>query len=165
MNNNELKLRTAFVCMVSDGKIHEDELTEIRNIFSKRGDMSSEDIDEKLSNLLSEFNESFDVFLFDYFQALRETTLTKGEQIDILKTAYSIFSADKDLSYSEVKLFKAIKGCFQIENSLIEESIEGIDEMFLLEDIKQDARTLIEGFMISGDYASLKNINLIQSAE
>lgn len=133
---SELLLLTAFACMACDGDIAPEEVDLIRALdkdYHLFGDIV---IDEKLQTMLAEINELGKSFLKNYLKAVNQSQLDEDEAIMLLDVAVKTIKADNIIQYSEIKFFKVIKANLNISDETILEKVEGIDEMWVAQDIK-----------------------------
>lgn len=135
-NFNELLLRTAFACMACDGDIAQEEIDLIKSLDKDEHLFGDINIDDRLESLLSEINEQGAEFLKSYLNILNELQPNEADSISVLNVAAKTIKADNIVKYSEIKFFKVIKANLNANDDLILEMIEGIDEMWVAQDIK-----------------------------
>lgn len=133
---NELLLRTAFACMACDGDVAKEEVDLIKSLDRKEHLFGNIDIDNELNALLSEINELGAKFLKSYLNLVNESQLNEEDSIKLLDVAVKTIKADKIIKYSEIKFFKVIKANLNISDETILDKIEGIDDMWVAQDIK-----------------------------
>lgn len=133
---NELLLRTAFACMACDGDIAQEEVDLIKSLHDNERLFGDIEIDNALNSLLTEINELGAGFLKSYLNLVKETQLNEDNSIKLLDVAVKTIKADNIIKYSEIKFFKVIKANLDIADDTILENIEGIDEMWVAQDIK-----------------------------
>lgn len=134
---NKLLLRTAFACMTCDGDIAKEEVDLIKSLDNHCHLFGDIQINEELEKLLGEINEQGPRFLKNYLQMVRESNVDETKSIILLDVAAKTIRADKIIKYSELKFFKVIKANLNIPDSLILEKVEGIDEVWVAQDIKE----------------------------
>lgn len=133
---NELLLRTAFACMACDGDIAEEEVDLIKSLNDNDHMFGDIDIDHELNALLIEINEFGAGFLKSFLDLVNESQLNEEDSIKLLDVAVKTIKADNIIKYSEIKFFKVIKANLNISDEKILEKVEGVDEMWVAQDIK-----------------------------
>ena len=133
---NELLLRTAFACMACDGDIAQEEVDLIKSLDSEEHLFGEIEIDKELNAMLTEINELGKGFLKSYLNLVNEAQLNEEDAIKLLDVAVKTIKADNIIKYSEIKFFKVIKANLNISDETILEKVEGIDEMWVAQDIK-----------------------------
>ncbi len=128
MERSKLLLRTAFVCMASDGSINEQEINLVKSYLTADGLFDANEIDQELEKLISEFNQDSRRFILDYFNMLRSEHLTTDDQVSIAEFAIGIIRADEVIDYREVQFFKHIRSCLAISDCEIINRVEDIEE-------------------------------------
>lgn len=136
INLNELLLRTAFACMSCDGDIAKEEVDLIKSLDNDEHLFGDIDLDNALNTMLAEINELGSSFLKEYLTIVRESSLNEADSIKLLDVAVKTIKADNIVKYSEIKFFKVIKANLNISDETILEKVEGIDEMWVAQDIK-----------------------------
>lgn len=133
---NELLLRTAFACMACDGDIAPEEVDLIKELDQKDHLFGDIKIENRLEELTAEINELGKGFLKDYLNAIKEADLNEDGSLRVLDVAVKTIKADKVVKYSEIKFFKVIKANLNLDDDIILERVDGIDEMWVAQDIK-----------------------------
>lgn len=133
---NELLLRTAFACMACDGDIAHEEVDLIKSLDNENHLFGDIDIDKELNVLLAEINDLGARFLKSYLNLVKESQLSEEDSIRLLDVAVKTIKADNIIKYSEIKFFKVIKANLNISDENILEKVEGVDEMWVAQDIK-----------------------------
>lgn len=151
-NFNDIMLRTAFSCMSCDGDIATEEVSLISEMAEKEKLFGDVEIKDKLQELLSEINAKGSRFLKEYLSSLQETKLSVEQKLSIMNVAYKTILADKKIEYSEVKFFKVIRSVFEdVPNELIMETVAGIEDYFLEEDINSEFGRIYEAYFKTED--------------
>lgn len=135
-NINELLLHTAFACMACDGDIAQEEINLIKELDEKEHLFGEIEINDKLKLLTDQINEQGLSFLKRYINLINETELNEEESIKVLDVAAKTIKADKQILYSEIKFFKVIKANLNVSDETILDKVEGIDDMWVAQDIK-----------------------------
>ena len=133
---NELLLRTAFACMACDGDIAQEEVDLIKSLDGEKHLFGEIEIDKELNALLAQINELGAGFLKSYLNLVNEAQLNEEDSIKLLDVAVKTIKADNIIKYSEIKFFKVIKANLNLSDEKILEKVEGIDEMWIAQDIK-----------------------------
>lgn len=133
---NELLLRTAFACMACDGDIAQEEVDLIKSLDDENHLFGDINIDKELNDLLAEINDLGARFLKSYLNLVKESQLNEENSIRLLDVAVKTIKADNIIKYSEIKFFKVIKANLNISDENILEKVEGVDEMWVAQDIK-----------------------------
>ena len=144
-NLSELLLRTACACTACDGEIAREEVALIKALDKDEHLFGDIDIERELSLLLDQINELGEGFLKNYLSSIKESKLREEDAIRLLDVAVKTIKADNIIQYSEIKFFKVIKANLNISDEVILERIEGIDEMWVAQDIK-DYETLFDSY-------------------
>lgn len=133
---NELLLKTAFACMACDGDIAPEEVDLIKN-FDKDGHIFGDiNVDKELKSMVEELNKLGKIFLKNFLNTINESQLNEEDSIKVLDVAAKMIKADNIIQYSEIKFFKVIKANLNVSDDIILEKVEGIDDMWVAQDIK-----------------------------
>lgn len=134
MNNQDLLLKTIFICMACDGDIAPEEIHVLRELIANTDLFKELDIEVILKKYVDSINQDGVSFLNKYLSDLAEDTLSEEEQMCLVDLAFKTIEVDKHIEYSEVKFFKKIR----VRLSLTDEEILAKypdKEDFLLPDI------------------------------
>lgn len=123
--------------MASDGEIDKRELEMIKKMCADSPLFQNFDFTTEINTLLEKLNNDGKGFISYYFNLLNESKLSDQEELEILKFAIKTIHADDKVEYSEIKFFKAIKNCLEVNDGVIIENFPEI-EMFLGDDIEDD---------------------------
>ena len=134
-NINELLLRTAFACMACDGDIAQEEVNLIKNLDKEEQLFGDIKIENELVSLLKEINEQGKIFLKRYLNMVKDCQLNEEDSLRVLNVAVKTIKADNIIKYSEIKFFKVIKANLNVSDETILEKIDGIDDMWVAQDI------------------------------
>lgn len=117
------------------------------------------DINKELDKLVQEININGKIFLKQYLLSLSELTLTEDEELKIADVAVQTIRSDNKIEYSEIKFFKVIRSNLKnVSDNKLLETIEGIDENYLAQDIKTDYLHLYEDYF---DNIELPKFNIL----
>lgn len=105
MEINELYLKTAFCCMACDGDIAPEEVEKIKELPQ----FKEMDIQQLLSNYLSQLKVEGNVFLKKYLDEVKMASLTEDEECELANIAIQTIEVDKSVEYNEVAFFKKIR--------------------------------------------------------
>lgn len=83
-----------------------------------------------------EINEQGKGFLKSYLNQVQEAHLSEENSLCLLDVAVKTIKADKIIKYSEIKFFKIIKANLNLTDETILEKVEGIDDLWVAQDIK-----------------------------
>lgn len=159
MELNELLLKTAFACMSCDGEIAAEEVDVLKQMAQDKHLFGDIDINKELDRLVQEININGKAFLKQYLLSLSELTLTEDEELKIADVAVQTIRSDNKIEYSEIKFFKVIRSNLKnISDNKLLETIEGIDENYLAQDIKTDYLHLYEDYF---DNIELPKFNIL----
>ena len=159
MELNELLLRTAFACMSCDGEIAAEEVDVLKQMAQDKHLFGDIDINKELDRLVQEININGKNFLKQYLLSLSELTLTEDEELKIADVAVQTIRSDNKIEYSEIKFFKVIRSNLKnVSDNKLLETIEGIDENYLAQDIKTDYLHLYEDYF---DNIELPKFNIL----
>lgn len=134
---DKLLLKTAFCCMASDGDIDKKEVQVIQKLCIESPLFQDFDFNTEINALLDKLNHDGKGFLNYYFNILNEAKLSDSEELEILKFAINTIHADEKVEYSEIKFFKAITKCLEVNDEIIIGNFPEM-EMFLGDDIEED---------------------------
>ncbi len=162
-NINELLLRTAFACMACDGDIAQEEVDLIKKLDKEEHLFGDIKIDVELETLLKEINEQGKSFLKIYLDMVKEYQLNEEDSLCILDVAVKTIKADNIIKYSEIKFFKVIKANLSVSDQTILEKVEGIDDMWVAQDIK-DYGLLYESYFDNIELPKF-DINILASKD
>ena len=159
MELNELLLKTAFACMSCDGEIAAEEVDILKQMAQNKHLFGDIDINKELDRLVLEININGKAFLKQYLLSLSELTLTEDEELKIADVAVQTIRSDNKIEYSEIKFFKVIRSNLKnVSDNKLLETIEGIDENYLAQDIKTDYLHLYEDYF---DNIELPKFNIL----
>ncbi|MBQ2949853.1 MAG: TerB family tellurite resistance protein [Prevotella sp.] len=159
MELNELLLKTAFACMSCDGEIAAEEVDVLKQMAQDKHLFGDIDINKELDKLVQEININGKNFLKQYLLSLSELTLTEDEELKIADVAVQTIRSDNKIEYSEIKFFKVIRSNLKnVSDNKLLETIEGIDENYLAQDIKTDYLHLYEDYF---DNIELPKFNIL----
>jgi len=105
MEINELYLKTAFCCMACDGDIAPEEVEKIKELPQ----FKEMDVQQLLSNYLSQLKVEGNVFLKKYLDEVKMASLTEDEECELANIAIQTIEVDKSVEYNEVAFFKKIR--------------------------------------------------------
>ena len=131
-------LRTAFVCMTSDGDIDDREVEIIREMSVNHPEFKLMEIEKEINQLLQDINQNWKSFISIFFDDLAIQSFSEAENIAILEMAIKTIYADEQVEYSEIKLFKNIRHRLKISDEKIIEIFPQV-EQFLEDDIVSDS--------------------------
>lgn len=147
MNFDNLLLRTAFSCMACDGEIATEEVALIKKMATEKALFGDVNIDEELNLLLADINSKGKGFLKQYLICVSEQNLTAEQECAILQVAVDTIQSDDKIEYSEVKFFKVLRSNLKnVTDEYILNNVQGIDETYLAEDIKQSYLELFDAY-------------------
>lgn len=137
METKELYLKTVFCCMACDGDIAKEEI-ELLNTYANR-EVKFEGLDIKsiIDSYVKGIKNEGELFLHQYLKELCDASLSKEEEMEVVKLAIETIEADKKIEYSEVSFFKQIRSCIKLTDQEILEKFPGRED-FLLPDIKTE---------------------------
>mgnify|MGYP002622501499 CR=1 FL=1 len=157
MELNEFLLKTAFACMSCDGEIAKEELDLIRSMSKVNNLFGNIDIDKCLGVLVEEINQKGKGFLKQYLHSLTQLSLSEDDEIKIANVAVQMILEDKKIEYSEIKFFKVIRANLtHVTDDVLLDRIEGVDDMFLAQDIKSSYEYIYDDYFCSVELTNLK---------
>lgn len=162
-NINELLLHTAFACMACDGDIAQEEVDLIKKLDKDEHLFGDIKIDVELETLLKKINEQGKSFLKIYLDLVKDYQLNEEDSLRILDVAVKTIKADNIIKYSEIKFFKVIKANLSVSDQTILENVEGIDDMWVAQDIK-DYGLLYESYFDNIELPKF-DINILASKD
>lgn len=140
MKTQELFLKTAFCCMACDGDIANEEVELLSNMIKDTDLFNDVDVSGLTKNYITQINQQGPCFLSNYLEELKNSSLNKGEQLNIVKIAIKTIEADNKIQYQEISFFKKIRKLLPISNEDIKGLFQdnGQIELYLLPDIDDD---------------------------
>lgn len=134
----KLLLQTSFACMACDGEIAHEEVATIKSFAEEKKVFGNLDIETELQMLIKEINKKGKVFLKQYLLMVADSSLSIEQECAVLQIALDTIKSDNDVRYSEVKFFKVLRSNLKnITDKEILKRVDGIDESYLAQDIKQ----------------------------
>lgn len=134
MEKEQLYLMTAFCCMACDGEIATEEVALLREMAEKEQIFGQLDVQDLLNKYIQEINAKGQLFLNNYIESVKESSLTKDETLELIRIAINTIEADDQIEYSEIRFFKRIRKNLTITD---EEILEVMPEKedYLLPDV------------------------------
>ena len=120
MHNFDLLIKTALVCMFSDGIADHAEMEKISQYIDSGGGDSIDARRKKMIDYADNYKSDKDSFIKTYFHELMAEELSTTEQCLIIRCALDIIQADDSVDYSEIVLFKLIRAHLNILDSDLE---------------------------------------------
>jgi uncharacterized tellurite resistance protein B-like protein len=155
----KILLQTAFCCLASDGNIDHREINLLKIVFSEKEQYRSLNFEEKINSFIRVYNEKGKSFFTYYFDLLKESNLTKNEELAIIDIAIKTIKADDLIEYSEIKFFKVIRHNLKVSDEEILKIHPDV-EQFLEEDIITE--TYLDKITTNFfDTAALKKLDLL----
>lgn len=134
----KLLLQTSFACMACDGEIAHEEVATIKSFAEEKKVFGNLDIETELQMLIKEINKKGKIFLKQYLLMVADSSLSIEQESAVLQIALDTIKSDNDVRYSEVKFFKVLRSNLKnITDKEILKRVDGIDESYLAQDIKQ----------------------------
>lgn len=134
---DKILLQTAFCCMTSDGNIDNREVALIKSMCEKSELFENFNFQEEINYLVTKLNTNGKTFIQNYFDLLKETSLSEQEELTLIDFSIQTINADEKVEYPEIKFFKNIRHRLKISDEKILESFPDI-ESWLEEDIITD---------------------------
>lgn len=133
---NDILLLTAFSCMSCDGDIAPEEVALLKQMDAEQHLFGDIVFDDVVKGLVERINKEGKSFLSSYIVRIGEADFSEEEELKILDVAVKTIKADNIIQYSELKFFKVIKENLKITDESILEKVEGVDEKWVAQDIK-----------------------------
>jgi uncharacterized tellurite resistance protein B-like protein len=128
---NQLLLKTAFCCMVSDGDIDEREVAVVKSICKSFSSFENIDLKEEINVYVSKINSDSRQFITNYFITLEQSKLSEQEELILIDVAIKVIKADEIIEYSEIKFFKNIRHRLKVgDEKIIEHFSPTIEEIY-----------------------------------
>ena len=136
-NISKLLLHTAFCCMASDGDIDKREISLIKSMCEKSSLFENVNIQTELNQLVKKINVEGKKFITDFFELLKNTSLSEEEELTLLDFAIQTIWADERVEYSEIKFYKNIRYRLNVSDEKILDRFSNVPniELFLGQDI------------------------------
>ena len=152
----KLLLQTSFACMACDGEIAHEEVVTIRSFAEEKKTFGNIDIETELQMLVEEINKKGKTFLKQYLLMVADSSLSVEQECAVLQIALDTIKSDNDIKYSEVKFFKVLRSNLKnITDKEILERVDGIDESYLAQDIKQSYMEMYESYFDNIEIAQI----------
>ena len=143
----KLLLQTSFACMACDGEIAHEEVATIRTYAEEKKTFGNINIETELQMLVEEINKKGKTFLKQYLLMVADSCLSVEQECAVLQIALDTIKSDNDIRYSEVKFFKVLRSNLKnITDKEILECVDGIDESYLAQDIKQSYMEMFKSY-------------------
>lgn len=135
MNNNSLFLKTAFCCMACDGNIANDEINLLKDYAENSSIFTGLDVQSIINFFVDSINSDSTNFFNSYFNELKSADLSKDDEMVLIKIAFEMIEADKEIQYTEIKFFKKIRSYLRVSDDVILEKYTDKED-FLLPDVE-----------------------------
>lgn len=143
----KLLQQTAFSCMACDGEIAHEEVETIKSFAKDRNIFGNLNVEEELQSMVDSINNKGKVFLKQYLLMVSNNNLSVNQECAILQIALDAIKSDNDIRYSEIKFFKVLRSNLRnIADEEIMERVNGIDESYLAQDIKQSYMEMYDSY-------------------
>ena len=143
----KLLLQTSFACMACDGEIAHEEVEAIKAFAEEKRAFGNLDVETELQMLVEEINKKGKAFLKQYLLMVADSSLSVEQECAVLQIALDTIKSDNDVRYSEVKFFKVLRSNLKsITDEEILERVDGIDESYLAQDIKQSYMEMFDSY-------------------
>jgi len=117
MHYFDLLIKTALVCMFSDGIADPAEIKKMSQFIDADDTTSVEARRKKMIDYADNYKADKDSFLKTYFHELKVEELSVSEQCQIIRCAIEVIQADESIDYSEIVLFKLIRDHLTVSDS------------------------------------------------
>jgi uncharacterized tellurite resistance protein B-like protein len=163
---DKLLLKTAFCCMAADGNIDNREISIIKSLCDKLPLFANFNIQEEINSLVGKINTGGKSFIQYYFDLLKEAKLTEQEELTLLDFAIQTINADKQIEYSEIKIFKNIRHRLNVSDENILARFPEI-ELYLEDDIISDGYLdkITRNFFEISELPQFDLINISESSQ
>lgn len=156
MEINEVLLKTAFSCAACDGEIAPSEVEMVEKLSAEKKLFGSLDVKKEMQLMVDDINKDGKLFLKNYLKMLADNNFTEDDELKIMQMAVWTIQADNKIEYSEIKFFKTLRSNFKVDDDTILQKVDGIDEMYLQQDIKRDYWQLQEDYFRNIEIRDLK---------
>lgn len=152
----KLLLQTSFACMACDGEIAHEEVATIKSFAEEKKTYGNIDVETELQMLVEEINKKGKTFLKQYLLMVADSSLSVEQECAVLQIALDTIKSDNDIRYSEVKFFKVLRSNLKnITDKEILERVDGIDESYLAQDIKQSYMEMYDSYFENIEIAQM----------
>lgn len=135
MKKEELYLKTAFCCMACDGDIATEEVALLKQMAEKEQIFGNLDVQYLLNQYIQEINAKGVLFLDKYIESIKDSSLSKEDELELIRIAIGTIEADEQIEYSEIRFFKRIRKNLVISDEEILEVMPDKED-YLLPDIE-----------------------------
>lgn len=105
--------------MACDGEIAKEEIGLLKRISEQSNLFFDIDVESELNSYVSLINEQGSTFLANYINEVACATLSKQEELQLIKVAIQTIEADENIEYSEVSFFKKIRANLKVSDDEI----------------------------------------------
>ncbi len=135
--NNRLILKALFACMACDGEVSDTEVKHIELFLHNNNLFEKTNVRELMEEYVAAIKNNSKEFFLKFFEEITHANFSEVEELTLISNTIGIIESDNDITYSEVKFFKAIRSNLKVSNETI--LMHNPDkEDYLLEDIKVD---------------------------
>ena len=135
MSKEELYLKTAFCCMACDGDIATEEVALLKQMADKEQIFGKLDVQDLLNQYIKEINANGAQFLNKYIESIKDSSLSKEDELELIRIAIGTIEADEQIEYSEIRFFKKIRKTLSISDDEILEVMPDKED-YLLPDVE-----------------------------
>jgi len=127
--DNNIQLATAFAFMACDGKIAQEEVALLSEIFGKG-------IDSRLQDMVAELNARGKEYILDFLRSVEDANLCKEDALKLLRIGVDTIFADDKVEYSEIKFFRLVRSKLEtVSDEEILASDSRIEDFWLEKDL------------------------------
>lgn len=123
--------------MACDGDIAKEEIDLIKKYVQESTLFGNINVEELLNCYVAEINDKGVSYLNSYINDIKGTERNEEQELNIVRIAIKMIEADNVIQYSEVKFFKRIRQCLNIEDDVILKEMPDKED-YLLPDISVD---------------------------
>ncbi len=140
--------------MASDGEIAQEEVNKLEEIFNSTDFFCGVDIKEETDKYVQLLRQMGNQFVDAYLRSLSSTEFDEESELKILDVATKIIYADNVVEYSEIKFFKAIRACLNVDDEKILASVPGVEDYWLENDLV--SRLSVEDYLSDVNFAEVR---------
>jgi uncharacterized tellurite resistance protein B-like protein len=127
INFQEFLFKMAFSVIVIDGRIHEDEIKELKMINKKTAYFSGTDLSGELDRLINSFKSDGTAFIEDMLNGIRDLKLNQVQELLLLEVVLRIIYADHRFDESEKRFIRLLRSKLNVSNELIRQRFGNLE--------------------------------------
>ena len=129
-NYQKLLLRSALCVMACDGKIHEEEIKEIKKISTTTPYFKKIDYANEIATVIADISKHGTKTIKEHFIELKESSLIPVQELLLLEVLMRIINADKVKDPNEIIFLQIVKSGLKVHDEIVMERFGNTDLLF-----------------------------------